>query len=182
MKFGSLKVSTPDGVSRDIPIDLPNLVVGRADGNGIVIDDLSISRRHARIVIESGRLMIEDLGSAAGTFVGGHRIDPHTTNLVEQDDAIRFGDVLAQFMAAPASVATDSKALAEAAGFEAVEDAPGRAITITVASPTLPVEPGGAAFATAVIQNRGRVVDLVTLGVTGVPATWVTFSQGTPKA
>ena len=183
MKFGSLQVRTPDGVARDFPIDLPSLVVGRADGNGIVIDDLSISRRHARIVIESGRLMIEDLGSAAGTFVGGHRIDPGTNNLVELDQDIRFGDVSAQFVPAPATTATEAEAgiaaLAETAGYQAVEEAPSRAISITLTSPATAVEPGGAVFAAAVIHNRGRVVDLVTLGVSGIPMTWVTFSQAT---
>ncbi len=182
MKFGSLQVRTPDGVARDFPIDLPSLIIGRADGNGIVIDDLSISRRHARLIIESGRLLIEDLGSAAGTFVGGHRIDPGTNNLVELDQDIRFGDVEAQFMPAPPATASEADAgmIALADGtFEAVEEAPSRAISVTLTSPPTPVEPGGAVFATAVIQNRGRVVDLITLGVTGIPTAWVTFSQAT---
>jgi len=104
VKFGSLQVRTPDGDSQEFPLDLPSLVVGRADGNGIVIDDLSVSRRHARIVIESGHLLIEDLGSAAGTFVDGHRIDPHTSNIVENTQSLRFGDVQAQFFPAPAII------------------------------------------------------------------------------
>lgn len=182
MKFGSLQVRTPDGVAHDFEIDLPSLVVGRADGNGIVIDDLSISRRHARIVIESGRLMVEDLGSAAGTFVGGHRIDPGTSNLVENDQDIRFGDVRASYVPAAVATATEADAgitaLADG-NFDAVEEAPSRAISITLTSPPTPVEPGGAVFATAVIHNRGRVVDLVTMGVTGIPTGWVTFSQAT---
>lgn len=183
VKFGSLKVRTPDGGSREYPIDLPSLIVGRADGNGIVIDDLSISRRHARIVIESGRMLVEDLGSAAGTFVDGHRVDPGTTNLVEDDQALRFGDVVAQFLKSPPGSANEAEAaaaaLAQGAGTESFEDAPGRAISVMVNSPPAPVEPGGAVFATAVVHNRGRVVDLVTLGITGVPSTWVTFSQST---
>ncbi|MCC6960467.1 MAG: FHA domain-containing protein [Dehalococcoidia bacterium] len=181
MKFGSLQVRTPDGDSQEFPLDLPSLVVGRADGNGIVIDDLSVSRRHARIVIESGHLLIEDLGSAAGTFVDGHRIDPHTTNIVEDTQSLRFGDVQAQFFPAPA-IATEGDQPAvgpDGAPLEAIEEAPSAAIRIQVTSPLTPVEPGGAAFATAVIQNRGRVVDLVTLGITGIPAAWVTFSQNT---
>ncbi|MEO8541031.1 MAG: FHA domain-containing protein [bacterium] len=183
MKFGSLQVRTPDGVSKDIPIDLPSLVLGRADGNGIVIDDLSVSRRHARIVIESGRLMIEDLGSAAGTFVDGHRIDPGTSNLVDTSQSLRFGDVQALFVP-PAVIPLSDGDAAPLVGpdgqpLEPIEDAPSAAIRIAVTSPLTPVEPGGAAFATAVIQNRGRVVDLVTLTVTGIPASWVTFSQTT---
>lgn len=183
MKFGSLQVHTPDGGSREFSIDLPSLVVGRAEGNGIVIDDLSISRRHARLIIESGRLMVEDLGSAAGTFVDGHRVEPGTSNLVENDQPIRFGDVSAQFVPAPPGSASEgesaSGAAVNGAGLAVPEELPSTAIRVTVTSPAMPVEPGGAVFATAVIQNRGRVVDLVTLGVSGVPPAWVTFSQNT---
>ena len=68
MKFGSLQVRTPDGVAREFPIDLPSLVVGRADGNGIVIDDLSISRRHARIEWSGGQCLLTDF-SSNGTWV-----------------------------------------------------------------------------------------------------------------
>ncbi|MCO5200332.1 MAG: FHA domain-containing protein [Chloroflexi bacterium] len=179
MKFGSLQVMTPDGEAREFPIDLPSLVVGRADGSGIVIDDLSISRRHARLIIESGRLLVEDLGSAAGTFLGGHRIDPHTSNLVETEQAIRFGDVEVQYVPPPPVAAEAGDSDAEGAGLTEFEEVPSSAIRVSIVSPAAPVEPGGAVFATAVIHNRGRVVDLVQLSVTGIPAGWVTFSQGT---
>jgi hypothetical protein len=179
VKFGSLQVTTPDGEAREFPIDLPSLVVGRADGNGIVIDDLSISRRHARLIIESGRLMVEDLGSAAGTFVGGHRIDPHTSNLVETEQPIRFGDVEVHYLPPPPVTAESGEADAEGTGLTEFEEVPSSAIRVSIVSPAAPVEPGGAVFATAVIHNRGRVVDLVQLSVTGIPAGWVTFSQNT---
>jgi hypothetical protein len=179
VKFGSLQVRTPDGSAQDFPIDLPSIVIGRAEGNGIVIDDLSISRRHARLVVESGRLLVEDLGSAAGTFVDGHRIDPGAPNLIELDQPLRFGDVTASYVPAPPTVVEPDSTAEADSDREPVEQAPSAAIRITVTSPSTPVEPGGAVFATAVIHNRGRVVDLVTLGVTGVPAAWVTFSQAT---
>ena len=108
MKFGTLEVTGPDGRRREFPLDLPTLIVGRAEGNGIVIDDLSISRRHARMLIESGRLLIEDLGSAQGTFVDGHIIEPNVPNLVEPSQAIRFGDVEARYMAPVAGAATEA--------------------------------------------------------------------------
>lgn len=180
MKFGSLQVRTPDGEAKEFPIDLPSLVVGRADGSNILIDDLSISRRHARLVIESGRLLIEDLGSAAGTFVGGHRIEPHEPNLVESPDDIRFGDVAVSFVAAPPSAAEAAgEGGPEPPGLAAYEQAPSAAIRVSVISPATPVEPGGAVFATATIHNRGHIVDLLNVTVTGIPATWVSISQPT---
>ena len=51
-------------------------VIGRAvSGEGRLADDPELSRRHARVVRDGGgRLMIEDLGSANGTFVNGVRV------------------------------------------------------------------------------------------------------------
>jgi len=51
--------------------------LGRHTGSSIVLTDDGVSRRHARIVLESGGYVLEDLGSANGTFVGGQRIERH---------------------------------------------------------------------------------------------------------
>jgi len=51
------------------------LVVGRAaEEEGGLGDDPGLSRRHARFSREGGRLSVEDIGSANGTFVNGARI------------------------------------------------------------------------------------------------------------
>jgi ABC-type multidrug transport system ATPase subunit len=49
--------------------------IGRAPDNDIVIvDDLTVSRRHAELVRSSGQTRIVDLGSSGGTFVDGVRV------------------------------------------------------------------------------------------------------------
>ena len=40
----------------------------------MVIDGLTVSRRHARITISAGAAVIEDLGSTSGVHVEGQRI------------------------------------------------------------------------------------------------------------
>jgi pSer/pThr/pTyr-binding forkhead associated (FHA) protein len=50
------------------------LTIGRTPGNSIMIDNLGVSRRHAVIRVVDGRAVIEDLGSANGTSIGGERI------------------------------------------------------------------------------------------------------------
>jgi DNA-directed RNA polymerase subunit RPC12/RpoP len=47
--------------------------IGRSDCD-VVLDDPEISRRHARVVLESGVAVLEDLGSTNGTFVGKERV------------------------------------------------------------------------------------------------------------
>lgn len=49
-------------------------LIGRAPTNDLVVDDVSASRRHARLTVGPGTLHLEDLASANGTFVNGHRV------------------------------------------------------------------------------------------------------------
>ncbi len=49
--------------------DSGRVSIGRAPGNDIIIDDPSISRRHAILHLAGGAVRIEDLGSANGTRV-----------------------------------------------------------------------------------------------------------------
>ena len=76
MNFGVLRVTTPDGQTRDYPLDAPVAVIGRSPENSVAIDHISIARRHARLLIDSGNPYIEDLGSETGTSVAGGRLGP----------------------------------------------------------------------------------------------------------
>lgn len=49
-------------------------VLGRGQDCDIVIDDSSVSRRHAEIRITPGAYLLTDLSSTNGTFVEGHKI------------------------------------------------------------------------------------------------------------
>ncbi len=54
-------------------------IAGRDADCSLVIDASTVSRRHARITVLSGRVTIEDLDSTNGTFVNGTRISLPTT-------------------------------------------------------------------------------------------------------
>ena len=49
--------------------------LGRGQENTIRLDDLSVSRRHARIAYRQGGYWISDLGSMGGTWVNGTRLN-----------------------------------------------------------------------------------------------------------
>ncbi|HEY7622827.1 MAG TPA: MMPL family transporter [Solirubrobacteraceae bacterium] len=67
------------------------LVLGRSvAGAGGMPDDPELSRRHARVARDAeGRLTIEDLGSANGTFVNGERV--HGPEVLNVGDVVRVG-------------------------------------------------------------------------------------------
>ena len=187
MKFGSLSITTTDGRTRDYPVDLPSLVIGRADGNSIVVDDLSVARRHARVLIDSGRLLVEDLGSSTGTFVAGERIPANTLSLVGEGEEIRLGDVILHYRTAEEARADDDEdgaaPMAAAAGTAEVAaprtDAPS-ALRVVLSVPPQPAEPGGRGLvAELLVHNRGRVVDELLVTVNDLPPEWV--AMPTPR-
>jgi len=74
---------------REIALAEGETILGRAEDVGAVIDAASVSRRHARIDVRSGRATIEDLGSKNGTFVRDERlVGPRA---LEDGDEIRLG-------------------------------------------------------------------------------------------
>lgn len=64
--------------------------VGRDEGSGIRIDDASVSRVHSRLDVNGAQLIVTDLKSGNGTFVGAERV---LSQPVSTGDHVRFGDV-----------------------------------------------------------------------------------------
>lgn len=75
-------VETPKGMTSHFWDGSP-LRIGRDAGCDLVIDDDEVSRRHLRLAVPqvSGRLSVEDLNSANGTFIAGRRITQATFTL-----------------------------------------------------------------------------------------------------
>ncbi|MEO8539199.1 MAG: FHA domain-containing protein [bacterium] len=165
-------MATPDGQIREYPITAPSVIIGRADGNQVVIDHVSVSRRHAQLVIESGRVTIEDMGSGTGTFVGSQRIESNKPNIVESGQTMRFGDVEARFVAADAVAPGISGTAGDSNEVE-------QTIGVALTSPSQPVAAGSPTTATVNVQNRGTVVDELTIAIVDLPAGWAKVSRPT---
>ncbi|HVN53846.1 MAG TPA: FHA domain-containing protein [Anaerolineaceae bacterium] len=56
------------------PLEKSEIFLGRDLSNDVVINDAEISRRHARLVLQAGGYVLEDLGSTNGTTVNGQRL------------------------------------------------------------------------------------------------------------
>lgn len=67
------------------------LSIGRDAGNDIVRDEATVSRRHAMLVWAEGRWLIEDLGSANGTFVNDQRVPFGSPHPLRHGDRICVG-------------------------------------------------------------------------------------------
>lgn len=67
-------------------------VIGRSSQCDVrLTGDSHLSRRHAQLVLENGRILLTDLGSNNGTFVDEHLIDPNTAIPLSDGQVIRLG-------------------------------------------------------------------------------------------
>jgi two-component system, cell cycle response regulator len=72
------------------------VTIGRESGCEVRLTDTSCSRRHVRVLSGGdGRVLLEDLGSANGTYVNGARV---SQVLLSPGDGIGIGETLLRFL------------------------------------------------------------------------------------
>ena len=75
-------------VLKELKIDQDEIIIGRDTGNDIQIDNIAVSREHARIIKGPNYYFIEDMSSKNGTFVNGKKINK---KFLKEDDEITIG-------------------------------------------------------------------------------------------
>lgn len=73
----TLVIKNPDGSQQEQDV-AEQLTIGRAEGNDLILSEGGVSRKHARFFVEGDACMVEDAGSANGTFVDGEKIEGPT--------------------------------------------------------------------------------------------------------
>ena len=89
---------TLQNATREIPLIFKpggrRLNVGRAADNELTLNDTSVSKIHAALLMTAeGTLLVADTGSTNGTYLNGRRIAYGESRLIEDGDVVGFGDV-----------------------------------------------------------------------------------------
>ncbi|RKI69548.1 FHA domain-containing protein [Corallococcus sp. AB049A] len=72
-----------------------SVVIGRAAGADVLVEDASVSRQHARVGVAEGEAFIADLGSHNGVRVNGERVQG--TRPLDGGDVVTLGNVTLVF-------------------------------------------------------------------------------------
>jgi hypothetical protein len=70
-------------------VEHARLVLGRGSGCTVVLADITVSRRHAELVLRDGCWILRDLGSSNGTWVNGRQV---VEAEVRSGDLVVLGD------------------------------------------------------------------------------------------
>ena len=96
---GSLVAAAPNGWLvgdvAEIALLAGDNILGREGAGIILLKSSTVSRRHARIAIDAGGAVVEDLGSKNGTYVNDRRVT--TPVPVVEGDQVRLGSLLFTF-------------------------------------------------------------------------------------
>src|SRR6185437_13699578 len=76
------------------------MTLGRDSSSDITVSEKGISRKHARISKEAGKVFITDLTSANGTFVNDKKIEPGKKVALAKEDMVKLGSSIFKFLPA----------------------------------------------------------------------------------
>ena len=109
------------GTKEVFPLGFEPVSIGRHGDNEIILPDPQVSRHHAEILMQGGRWVIVDLGSANGTFVNGQQITG--SQVLNHGDLLRVGQTQFRLEIAGAIAGQDTlvEALLPAEAAAAVE-------------------------------------------------------------
>ena len=111
-------ITGPNDQAQIYEISSSTVTIGRAPRNDVVLEDPSVSRRHARLTVQAdGTTLLADVGSQNGTFVNDQQI--HTHQLCDRD-TVHLGKFQLRYEVANEQprhvIITGSRAAAEVSG------------------------------------------------------------------
>lgn len=170
MNFGTLRLTFPEGETREFPLTQPVVAIGRSQTNHLLLDHPSVSRHHARLTVTEVGLLIEDLESGNGTFVDRQRLTPNAPTSILATQTLRLGEVTVRYAPPPGG-------LIPAHRMSAANDTPVLpAININLSGPSQPVLPGQAVSVRLTVHNHEQETDDFVVRVSGTPAEWATIT------
>jgi LysM repeat protein len=90
----SLRVTAPDGSLRLLPLHGPELTIGRAPDNALVLEAGGVSSHHCALLVQAGQCIVVDRGSTNGTFVNNAPVQQSSP--LGEHDRIYVGQYLLQ--------------------------------------------------------------------------------------
>lgn len=85
-----LVMKTGPAPGKIFSLEKTDIAIGREAGSDVYINDVEVSRQHARLTSQFGDYLLEDLESTNGTFVNGQRITGQ--RILKPGDTVFLGE------------------------------------------------------------------------------------------
>jgi hypothetical protein len=92
MKFSLLVVSSTNAAGKEIPIRVPEFVIGRDPECHLRPASPMISKKHCAFVIEGEKVLFKDFGSTNGSFINEEKVNGQA--FLKDGDIVKFGPLV----------------------------------------------------------------------------------------
>jgi len=111
-----------DGI-REFPLKAGENTVGRQDAD-VLLTHNTVSRNHAKVIVEGASVFVEDIGSTNGTTVDGQRLAANVRTEIKDGAEVVFGSMGLSFKAAAVPSEPEQTVFVEAADEESQSPEP----------------------------------------------------------
>src|SRR5438270_6209802 len=88
----SIILTEKGGSTQRLDFESEEITIGRVDENDICLPKGNISKKHTRIVVKDGRIIVLDLKSTNGTYVNGNKLAG--PQAITPSDKVYIGDFI----------------------------------------------------------------------------------------
>src|SRR5207237_1823485 len=88
----SVILTEKGGSTQRLDFDVEEITVGRVDENHICLPKGNISKKHTKIVVKDGKIIVLDLKSTNGTYVNGKKLAG--PQVISPADKVYVGDFI----------------------------------------------------------------------------------------
>ncbi|MDH5856685.1 FHA domain-containing protein [Lampropedia aestuarii] len=86
-----LLITKNEQVLRELPLTAATTLIGRRQHNDLILDEPTVSGKHAALYLSDGQVTIEDLESTNGTFINGVLISAKKRHELGSGDRVSVG-------------------------------------------------------------------------------------------
>ena len=181
-----LQIEAINKPPQSVPINKPELIMGRGKEVDIPLNSLGVSREHARLTFDGTHYHLTDMNSVNGTLMDNVPLLPGVREFWSTDKPVIIGAFTIQLVRAGKSAPAfkDDRIVSQiflndgnlADPRDVYTSAGDGRIEATLEADDLEVNPGESIGTTLHLVNQGSIVDHFVVTVEGLPPKWVTIT------
>lgn len=178
LAYDRIQILSADRALRTVLVKSSALVIGRDADSDIVLEDISVSRHHARLEFDGSQYRVTDLKSTNGVFQEGAKLLPGIPEIWTHGKTLRIGDhwLRLERSAQPYQREEDEEGKSPGVTTQVQLVSAVQAMAVLLEEANLKADPGIGVVTHVTMQNQGQTASNFQVSVLGIPPEWLSSS------
>jgi serine/threonine protein kinase len=175
LAYDRIQILSTDKTIRTILVKSNSLLVGRDADSDILLDDMSVSRHHARIEFDGSQYRVIDLKSTNGVYQEGAKLLPGIPEVWTPGKTLQIGDhwLRLERSSRPYQHELEEKGTPPGVSTQVETISGSKRMAVLLEEANLKVDPGIGVVTHVTLQNQGQAAEAFRVSVLGLPPAWL---------